>query len=94
MAAVEQGRAAWAPTPMQINYLKRALTQPGGKLPLFDEDGQSIDSRTIQACLAKGWAVRWFDNPLKPEWLVCRITESGRQVAQAFLQSGSVINEN
>ncbi|BCW89599.1 hypothetical protein sos41_27650 [Alphaproteobacteria bacterium SO-S41] len=80
MAAMEEGRALWAPTPAQRSYLKRALTQPGGKLPLFDDDGQAIEPRIIRACLAQGWATPWFNNPLKPDWLVCRITDMGRQV--------------
>lgn len=80
MAAMEDGRALWAPTPAQRNYLKRALSQPGGKLPLFDDDGQAIEPRIIRACLAQGWAAPWFNNPLKPDWLVCRITDMGRQV--------------
>lgn len=80
MAAMEDGRALWAPTPAQRKYLKRALTQPGGKLPLFDDDGQAIEPRIIRACLAQGWAAPWFNNPLKPDWLVCRITDMGRQV--------------
>lgn len=80
MAVVEHERAAAGPTPAQRLYLKRALTQPGGKLPLFDGNGQTIDARVVRACLAKGWAAPWFDNPLKPDWLVCRITDSGRAV--------------
>ena len=80
MAAMEEGRALWAPTTAQRSYLRRALTQPGGKLPLFDDDGQAIEPRIIRACLAQGWAAPWFNNPLKPDWLVCRITEMGRQV--------------
>ena len=34
MAAMDEGRALWAPTAAQKSYLKRALNQPGGKLPL------------------------------------------------------------
>jgi len=65
------------------SYLRMGLNQPGGKLPLFDNSGQEINSRTIKACVEKGYAERWFANPLKPEWLVCRLTKSGRTVAQA-----------
>ena len=60
-------------------YLKMGLRQPGGKLPLFDDDGQEISARTILSCLKKGYVERWFANPLKPEWLVCRITQDGRE---------------
>jgi len=55
------------------------LRQPGGKLPLFDARGQEISSTIISSCLKKGLAERWFANPLKPDWLVCRLTEKGRQ---------------
>lgn len=65
------------------SYLRMGLNQPGGKLPLFDGRGQEINSRTILACVDKGYAERWFANPLKPEWLVCRLTKEGRSVAQA-----------
>ncbi len=59
-------------------YLKQGLRQAGGKLPLFDDAGQAIQYDTIKACLEKGYAERWFANPLKPEWLVCRLTAQGR----------------
>jgi hypothetical protein len=67
------------PTPVQRRWLKRGLDQPGGKLPLFDEDGREIDPRTIRACVRQGWAEPWIANPIKPDWLVCRLTDSGRK---------------
>jgi hypothetical protein len=67
------------PSPVQRAWLKRGLDQPGGKLPLFDRQGQEIDPRTIQACVEQGWAEPWFNNPIKPGWLVCKLTESGRK---------------
>ena len=36
-----------APTPTQFKWLARGLTQAGGKLPLFDEEGQRISERTV-----------------------------------------------
>jgi hypothetical protein len=71
---------AMRPTAAQRRYLERGLTQPGGKLPLFDVEGQEIDSRTVRACIKQGWAEPWFANPLKPDWLVCKLTPSGRAV--------------
>ncbi len=68
------------PTSAQAVWLKRGLAQPGGKLPLFDEVGQHYDPRTVRACLDKGWAAPWIGNPLKPDWLVCKLTEAGRSV--------------
>ena len=69
------------PTAPQRAWLRRGLDAPGGKLPLFDENGKQVDARTIRTCLAQGWAEPWFDNPLKPDWLVCKLTESGRAVS-------------
>jgi hypothetical protein len=69
------------PTLPEFLYLRRGLTQPGGKLPLFDLDGQDIDPALVRRCLARGWAEPWFHNPLKPDWLVCKLTEAGRRVA-------------
>ena len=68
------------PNPAQRRYLLSGLTQPGGKLPLFDREGQHIHPALIRACVAHGWAEPWFGNPMKPEWLVCKLTEKGRRV--------------
>jgi hypothetical protein len=68
------------PNPAQRRYLARGLTEPGGKLPLFDEYGQHIHPALVRACIAHGWAEPWFGNPLKPDWLVCKLTEKGRRV--------------
>jgi hypothetical protein len=64
-------------TPAQHRYLARGLKQPGGKLPLFDEDGQEVSHRTIEVCMAQGWAKPWSRNPVKPGWFVCRLTAAG-----------------
>jgi hypothetical protein len=69
------------PSAAQLVWLKRGRQQPGGKLPLFDEWGQRVNEQTIRSCIAQGWAEPWFANPLKPEWLVCKLTESGRSLA-------------
>jgi hypothetical protein len=68
------------PNPAQRRYLSRGLSQPGGKLPLFDEYGQHIHPALVRACIAHGWAEPWFGNPLKPDWLICRLTEKGRDI--------------
>ncbi len=69
-----------APSTVQRAWLRRALDQPGGKLPLFDANGRQIDARTIRSCIEQGWAEPWFDNPTKPDWLVCKLTAAGRTV--------------
>jgi hypothetical protein len=76
--AGEGGAASEArPTEAQRRYLVRGLTQAGGKLPLFDRDGREVPKRTIEACVAHGWAEPWTNNPIRPDWLVCRLTEAG-----------------
>jgi len=72
-----------APSALQRAWLRRGLDQPGGKLPLFDEYGQHIDPRTVRACVEQGWAKPWYPNPLKPDWMVCKLTARGRAVAQS-----------
>ena len=72
--------APGCPTDAQRAWLASGLDQPGGKLPLFDADGKRVDARTIRACIEQGWAEQWFANPLKPDWLVCRLTPEGRAI--------------
>ena len=40
----------------QRQWLLHGLTQPGGKLPLFDEYGQKVSNQTVKSCIKKGWA--------------------------------------
>ena len=64
----------------QKRYLVRGLDQPGGKLPIFNEDGTKISEKTIKSCIEKGYAKPWFKNPVKPDWLICKLTERGRDI--------------
>lgn len=81
-SAAEHSLPGGDPAPLKISnltgpqkrWLKRGLEQPGGKLPLFDENGREIPARTIRACIDAGWAEPWFSNPIKPDWLVCKLT--------------------
>ena len=79
--------AAARPSAGQRAWLRRGLDQPGGKLPLFDRKGQKVSERTVRTCLAAGWAEPWFNNPLKPDWLVCRLTSEGYRVLGAVAVS-------
>lgn len=65
-------------SPAQLVWLRRGLDQPGGKLPLFDDAGQRVTAATVKSCVKAGWAEPWFNNPLKPDWEICRLTEAGR----------------
>jgi len=66
------------PTTAQRAWLTAGLSQAAGKLPLFESHGQRVNERTIKSCLDQGWAEPWFHNPIKPDWLVCKLTEPGR----------------
>ena len=68
------------PTDAQRRYLERGLTQPGGKLPLFDRHGREVPKKPVESCITRGWAAPWMANPLKPDWLVCRLTAAGYRV--------------
>lgn len=71
------------PSEAQRRYLARGLREPGGKLPLFDEDGRMVPRKTVDSCIAYGWAQPWIANPIKPDWLVCRLTPLGYAVLTA-----------
>jgi len=69
-----------SPSTQQMRWLERGLEKDGGKLPLFDELGQSISRRTVKTCVARGWVEPLFSASTKPDWTVCRLTELGRAV--------------
>jgi hypothetical protein len=71
--------AGLRPSVAQRRYLERGLEQPGGKLPLFDRDGREVPRKTVESCIVHGWAEPWSRNPIKPDWLVCRLTAAGYQ---------------
>ncbi len=75
------------PSIVQKRYLMRGVNEPGGKLPLFDKDGQRIKKQTIRSCIKNGWCVEWCRNPIKPNWLVCKLTDAGRYAVRT--QSGN-----
>ncbi|MBV8166923.1 MAG: hypothetical protein JO021_09030 [Alphaproteobacteria bacterium] len=78
--AVKPDTVPSKPTASQRAWLARGLDQPGGKLPLFDVQGKQVSPRTVKACIDQGWAEPWFANPLKPDWLVCKLTAAGRKM--------------
>lgn len=75
-------RRAKALSEDEAAYLSCGLGQTGGKLPLFDMRGQEINPNIIQSCMDKGFAKAWFANPLKPDWVVCRLTAAGRHAVK------------
>lgn len=91
MSAFRVGRKP-VPSSVQRAWLRCGLDEPGGKLPLFDEFGRQIDPRTVQACIEQGWAEPWFKNPLKPDWLVCKLTPAGRNWARRAAPAAKLIH--
>ncbi|MGE0736888.1 MAG: hypothetical protein AB7G15_19910 [Alphaproteobacteria bacterium] len=81
--AVTKPVAGPRPTPSQREWLARGLAQPGGKLPLFDANGRRVNVVTVRRCVEMGWAEPWFNNPIKPDWEVCKLTDLGRRIAGA-----------
>ncbi len=69
-------------TQQQLGWLQRGLDQAGGKLPLFDDKGRKVSEPTVKSCIDHGWAEPLFANPLKPDWLICKLTDAGREIAQ------------
>ena len=51
--------------------------------PLSSKLLNKVDARIIRSCIELGWAEPWFNNPLKPDWLICKLTEAGRRLASA-----------
>lgn len=92
--ALKGRRRRVRPTATQLAWLRRGLDQAGGKLPLFDRYGQRYDSRTIRSCIEQGWAEPWFDNPTKPDWMVCKLTEAGRKLASVEASSTEAENRD
>jgi hypothetical protein len=74
------------PSAGQRRYLERGLEQPGGKLPLFDRAGRQVPRQTVESCIAHGWAEPWFANPIKPNWLVCKLTSAGYRALGAVAE--------
>lgn len=62
-----------------IAWLKTGAGNKEGRLALFDGTGQRVDQTVQRAALSQGWVEGWFANPMRPDWMVCRLTPSGRR---------------
>ncbi len=60
-----------------LRFLKSGLRSPGGKLPLFDEEGQRVDGDLMRYCVESGLAETWFVESRQPDLPIYRITEKG-----------------
>ena len=59
----------------------RLFAEEGAKVVLgdiLDEQGQQVSERTVRSCIRNGWAEPWTTNPIKPDWLICKLTDAGR----------------
>ncbi len=82
------------PSPVQLKWLRQGLNEARGKLPLFDTSGRQVPAATVRACIAEGWAEPWFSNPLKPDWLVCKLTEKARAMLERVGNSKNPVNHH
>ncbi|RKQ71294.1 hypothetical protein DES40_0607 [Litorimonas taeanensis] len=63
-----------------LAWLKTGENNPEGRLSLFDGLGQRVDPQIQRLAIRNGWAEGWFANPMRPDWMVCRLTLSGQRV--------------
>lgn len=61
-------------------WLQSGLSHKDGRLALFDGTGQRVSPAVQRTAIQNGWAEGWFANPMRPNWMVCRLTPLGRQV--------------
>ncbi len=64
----------------QWNYLKGGFDNINGHLPLFDEEGNWIDSETIDTCQKEGWAEPVYEKNILRDLKRLRLTEEGREM--------------
>ncbi len=64
----------------QWNYLKGGFDNINGHLPLFDDEGNWIDSETIDTCQKEGWAEPVYEKNILRDLKRLRLTEEGREM--------------
>ena len=69
------------PTPSQRPLVATRARSGGRQAAAFRRVRPQVSERTVKSCIDKGWAEPWFANPLKPAWLVCKLTKAGRTAA-------------
>ena len=60
------------------NWLRGGLDRADGRLAIFDTFGEPVDKGVIKSAIAAGLAEPWFSSPMRPQWMVCRLTPKGR----------------
>ena len=64
-----------------LDWLSGGLGRADGRLALFDRFGEPVDPKMVRRCVQAGLAEPWFANPMRPSWMVCRLSDQGRAVA-------------
>ena len=62
------------------DWLNGGLNREDGRLAIFDTFGEPINKAVIKTAIASGFAEPWFSSPMRPQWMVCRLTAKGRAV--------------
>ena len=60
------------------NWLRGGLERPDGRLAIFDTFGEPVDKAVVKSAISLGLAEPWFSSPMRPQWMVCRLTAKGR----------------
>ena len=69
------------------DWLSGGLGREDGRLALFDSFGEPIDKAVVKTAIASGYAEPWFSSPMRPQWMVCRLTAKGRGALLASAKS-------
>jgi len=70
------------PSPDELNWMRRGLGQPGGKIPVFDENDNPVDPKIVRRCLEQQWVEPWIGNQKNPDnlYMACRLSPLGRRL--------------
>ncbi len=81
MVTINRSRAAARFSDAELNaWLSGGLNRADSRLALFDQFGEPIDPNIVKSAIEKGLAEPWFSSPMRPQWMVCRLTSQGRHV--------------
>lgn len=60
------------------NWLQGGFDRTDGRLAIFDTFGEPVNKAVIKSAISSGLAEPWFSSPMRPQWMVCRLTPKGR----------------
>ena len=79
--AIQDNRARMAARIFEADmrgWLQGGEAREDGRLALFDQFGEPIDRKVVKTAIASGFAEPWFASPMRPQWIVCRLTSKGQ----------------